>query len=546
MTNIFKFSFIENKKYSDMKSILKDTYKIEEYKVWWKGQINEILAFYKQNRDTRNLMESLRPDEYGMLAGVFTPSFLKLVPTGSTYNAGGFTQVNNFTVFHNPVANIISRAKSNLISATEPIITVQSNKVRETKILQELVDKIAEKNDYGTSLQKEVEMASYSGGIAYKPILDTEFSDIPLYQSYDKGRFFVYKKFDKPIAVVFIDEYKVDRKKYILLSEHGIGYVNYILVEKSSGKEVPFNKIPELSELKPIFYYDKETKEPLDMLMAVYIENRPGFRSDYENSIDDFQALDESYSKMMDFIRKTVATRVVSQSTLKHTEQGEPIIPSVYDSNFLVRWDNTAGTSDEINELQALPDISNPVQGYISVMNELQKSIARTVGLSFKTITGEDLGGANASADALAIRENIDFRTRENMVVSWSEGLNKLYKLLLMLTTIEIKGNDVYVNSLEDIEISTEFYNPSTPTFEQEVEEVNKLIEYGLIDHLEGLTRLWVDTGRKSQQEVEEMYLKIQGKQKEEEIKLEETKQEILNEEPQEDLIEQEGEEDVE
>ena len=101
-------------------------------------------------------------------------------------------------------------------------------------------------------------------------------------------------------------------------------------------------------------------------------------------------------------------------------------------------------------------------------MNELQKSIARTVGLSFKTITGEDLGGANASADALAIRENIDFRTRENMVVSWSEGLNKLYKLLLMLTTIEIKGNDVYVNSLEDIEISTEFYNPSTPTFEQE------------------------------------------------------------------------------
>jgi len=280
--------------------------------------------------------------------------------------------------------------------------------------------------------------------------------------------------------------------------------------------------------------------------MAVYIENKPGFRSDYENSIDDFQALDEAYSKMMDFIRKTVATRVVSESVLKHTDDALPIIPPVYDCNFLIRWDNKAGTSEEINELQALPDINNPVQGYISVMNELQKSIARTVGLSFKTITGEDLGGANASADALAIRENIDFRTRENMVVSWSEGLNKLYKLLLVLTTVEIKGNDVYVNSLEDIEISTEFYNPSTPTFEQEVEEVNKLIEYGLIDHLEGLTRLWVDTGRKSQQEVEEMYLKIQGKQTEEELKLEEIKQEILNEQPQEEIEEEEDEENVE
>ena len=58
---------------------------------------------------------------------------------------------------------------------------------------------------------------------------------------------------------------------------------------------------------------------------------------------------------------------------------------------------------------------------------------------------------------------------------------------------------------------------------------------------------MWVDTGRKSQQEVEEMYLKIQGKQKEEEIKLEETEQEILNEQPQEDNEDiEEEEEDVE
>lgn len=542
MKNSYKFSYIENEKYTDIKHILKDTYKVDEYRVWWNGQINEILSFYKRNLDVRNLVDSLRPDEYGMLGGIFTPSFLKLVPSGSSYNAGGFTQVNNFTVYHNPVANVISRAKSNLITAKPPVFTVGNPKVRESKILKELIDEISFKNNHGTSFQHEVEIASYSGGIAYKPILDTEFSDIPLYQSYDKGSFFVHKKFDKPIAIVFIDEYKVSRKKYLLLSEHGIGYVSYVLVEKSSGSKVPMNTIKELADLKTQFYIDKETKEPVDMLMAVYVENKPGFRSDYENSLDDFQAIDETYSKMMDFIRKTVATRVVSESTLKRTIEGDAIIPSVYDSNFLVRWDNTAGTSQEINELQALPDISNPVQGYITVMNELHKSIARTVGLSFKTLIGEDLGGANASGEALAIRENIDFRTRENMVVTWNEALSKLYKLLLILTTVEIKGQNLQVDAFKDTDIYVEFYNPSSPTFEQEVEEVNKLIEYGMIDHLGGLYKLWVDTDRKSKEEVDEMYLKIQGKAKEEEDKLELEKEEILNEE----IIVEEDKEDEE
>ena len=168
-------------------------------------------------------------------------------------------------------------------------------------------------------------------------------------------------------------------------------------------------------------------------------------------------------------------------------------------------------------------------------MNETQKSIGRTVGLSVKTITGEDLGGANASADALSIRENVDFRTRESMVVTWTEGLSKLYKLLLMLTTLESKGEIIYLNSLKDIEVNVELYNPSTPTFEQEMEEVNNLISYGLIDHLGGLYRLWVDTNRKSKEEVDEMYAKIQCEKQEEQAKLEAEKQEILNEDIEED-----------
>lgn len=552
MRNIYKYSFISNEKYKDIKTILKDTYKVEEYRLWWKGQINEIISFYKQNKDVRNLVDSLRPDEYGNLTGTYTPTFLKLAPVGTQqYNSGGFNQVNNFTIHPSSIATVISRAKSNLIAAKAPIISIQSEKIRETKVLQELVDKIASKNDYGTTLQKDAEYASYSGGVAFKPILDTEFSDIPLYQSYDKGRFFVHKKFDKPIAVVFLDEYTKDRKKYILLSEHGIGYVDYVLVEKSTGKEVPFSLIPELSDLKPIFYFDKETREPIDMLMAVYVENKPGFRSDYENVLDDFQALDETYSKMMDFIRKTSVTRVISEGELPSREDGTRIIPTPYDANILIRYDNSPTDKQPVNELQALPDVDNPIQGFISAMREIQKSIAKTVGLSFKTILGEDLGGANQSGEALSIRENVDFRTRENMVVSWSEAISKLYKLLVVLSTIDIEKGNGYVDNLDEIEIKVELYNPSTPTFEQEVEEVNKLIEYGLLDRKNALYRLWVDTNRKNKEEVDEILLSIQKENKIDQESMDNEKKSIEEEkikiEEEEEIEEdKEGEEDVE
>ena len=54
-----------------------------------------------------------------------------------------------------------------------------------------------------------------------------------------------------------------------------------------------------------------------------------------------------------------------------------------------------------------------------------------------------------------------------------------------------------------------EFYNPAKPTFEQVIDETQKLIDGGQIDELGGLMRTWVDTRTKSEEEVIEMYHKI-------------------------------------
>ena len=529
LTNNIKYSFINNEKYKDTKKILKDTNKVEEYRVWYNGQINEILSFYKRNQDVRNYLDANLPDTYTAGSGMFTPSFLKLVPIGDSYNAGGYYQVNNFTVHHSPVANVISRVKAALIASTSPIVTIESDKVREQKMLQELCDMIFKENNFGTSFQKDIETCSYSGGVAYKPILDQEFSDIPLYQVYSKGSFLINTKYDKVVSIVFMDELVKDRKKYILYSEHGRGFVLYTLVEKSGSRVVPLSTLEETRDLQNLTYIDKTTGEPLDLLLGVYVENKPGFRSDYENVIDNFQAIDEIFSKYMDFLRKTTATRIVSESQLKTTIEGEVIIPPIYDANFLVRWNNSSAEANEVNELQALPDVQNPIMGYITAKNDNYEDISSSVGLSVKALASKDLSGANQSGDALAIRENVDFRTRENMVVIWSEALRKLFKLLLVLSTTEATESNMTVETLDDIDIQVEFYNPSTPTFEQEVEECARLLEAGLMDHYGVLERLWLDSGRKTEEEVKAMYQKIVNQEEKENQQMEQTKDDIMN-----------------
>jgi hypothetical protein len=81
----------------------------------------------------------------------------------------------------------------------------------------------------------------------------------------------------------------------------------------------------------------------------------------------------------------------------------------------------------------------------------------------------------------------------------------------MVLDTMEVQNNTVFVNTLDELEVFIEFYNPEQPTFANIVEETQKLLDGGLIDPLSALYRIWVDTELKSEDEVLEMYDKLQG-----------------------------------
>lgn len=537
------YSYLDNHEKINIKKFKQDkqNLKVEEYRLWHTGDINKILEYYKTGRDSNG---------YGAYKINYTPSFMRLAPTGYSNDIGGATQANNFTVYHIPVANIISRTMANLLFATEPKYNITSKTLPPTTIaeLTENFETILKENQIGTSLQLMSEIESYSGAFAIKPIIDPDFSDTPIIQVYSKDEFILNTKYDRIISIIFIDEFKAkgataksqDVSLY-LLSEYGYGYIKYAVVD-GDGKKKSLLDYEYTSSLNDLYFYDQDNK-PVDILLAIYKENKPDAKSDYDNSLDDFNAIDETYSNMMNYIRKTAPKRIVSSNTFKKTDEGTPIVPSVYGQDLVVLWNDVANAQQETNTIQATPEMNNAISAYISAMREIYENIGRTVGLSSKTILGDTAAGANASGEAIALRENIDLRTRENKLIGWKESLDKLYRLLLILNSSEyLDESYVKVNLYKEVEILTEFYNPATPSFSEEVNEVKSLLDAGLIDEYTALRRIWYETGRKSEEEVEQMWKAINGQRnwKPEPVKID------IPEETEEDEDDKEEEDDVE
>jgi len=109
----------------------------------------------------------------------------------------------------------------------------------------------------------------------------------------------------------------------------------------------------------------------------------------------------------------------------------------------------------------------------------------------------------------------------------------------MVLQTASMKDNLVYIDPLNELEVFVEFYNPEQPTFAQIAQESKDLVDAGLLDQMGALQRVWVETGLKSQEEVDKMYAMIIGTQTPEEKMIDEEVKEVESEE----VIEEDTEE---
>lgn len=450
-------------------------------KVFYKGDTAEIIRFFKTHR----------------------PKY-SIFPLNSFYRV----VTGNVPIMHYDLAGIITKTMVNLLFSDSPRFEALGDNQSLNEQNNEILEKIFKENKIGILLQKACEMESYSGAVGFKPVIDKDFSDFPILVPYPKEDIELIKKYDRVTEVMFKDYYEYNDKTYILYTICGKGYIDYKLYEssKKESKEVSLATLEETSDLKKLNFFNKQG-EQLKTIMCVYKENKADAESDYKNIYDDFAALDEIYSNLIDFIRKSKIKTYYPETMLEQdAKTGKKLKKNEYDCSDVILHDsNPSGTTQEVK--RDIVDVNNSLTGYREAFNNVLLNALSTAGLSPASV-GLDMAGANSSALALNIRERVSLRTKAEKQKRWHESLIELVQLVLTLNSItSVDSENIYLEEFED-NVKITFPEYETPTFDEQVQSLSTALQSNLIDLESALKMLYPN---KTEDEIELMMTQIEG-----------------------------------
>src|SRR5574344_1714829 len=185
---------------------------------------------------------------------------------------------------------------------------------------------------------------------------------------------------------------------------------------------VDLKMVPQCANLKDVHFVD-QNGQPIKKIMAAYKENKECARSDYYGIIDDMMFLDELYSNMADYMRKSkIKTYLHDNAVIKSmdssTGQVKTEIPNSYDTSNI--W---------------IPD-SNP--------NWQESEIKR---------------------DVIPIKERSSMRTRNDKINRWSETLSDISEIICMMINSQSfqESQTISVNT----DIKADMFKPQFPEYEE-------------------------------------------------------------------------------
>lgn len=422
---------------------------------------------------------------------------------------------------HVPVAKLLTNTIVNLIFSEKPGISVDTGNKKTSVVFTEDINDTLDENGGEQFLKDAAGMVSYSGGVAIKFILDPNFSDKVIFQPYPAESFIIKKKYGRLQEIVFKDFYDDD---YQLLSHYGIGYIHYELIHK--GDPAKLEELPDTADLRDVeFFYNDGT--PVKCCMAAYMDNTTG-TSDYAGCVDNFALLDELKSTMLYIERSTKPKKGIPSGLCEvDTETGKAVLPDSWDiDSTLLEVQDPEQKIKNMNELTyASPNLDSCKQLYKDTLKE----ICICSGLSPNTMGIEDTSGANASAEALNIREHSSLRKRATLILCYTKFLKELCSLILSYNNALANDSRIVFNNVyRDYDYSIDFSEYNNPSFDNMVEVLSNALEAGLISKEYALHELYDNSLTENQ--IEEMKLQIANEKSGNIIKPEEESEEDTEE----------------
>lgn len=428
-------------------------YRVKENYAWFKGSSASLAYFYKNVSD---------PESF---SGYKENNFWKWSQKDS-----------KVPKVHIPVASQISQAMSTLVFDEFPSWDISAGSQERNTALSQIIEDCFAENGFTNMCQKGAQLESYSGSLACKFTLDPEFSNTPILEFYPFGDFWINEKYGRIFEIVFKDLYEVGKKKFLLNSIYGKGYIKYKLFDITEKKrEVPLNTLESTKGLKNIRFID-EAGKPLQIMMAAYKVNRPANPdapnsnlgcSDYAGLASIFDAIDSLASLRQNYFKYgSRIKRVVSEDQLEKDNEGNVIVKEDSDGlDLLVLKDSNPMDTTQIKDT-VVPSLSDAPFAE-AIANHIGYCCDRC-GLS-RTSFGVEQAGRNASAESLSVRQDANYRTRQAKVKLWTKFIEDIMELVLIYSVTqdikEVEGTAVITIPSAILGYS---YTVTFPPFEQE------------------------------------------------------------------------------
>jgi hypothetical protein len=164
----------------------------------------------------------------------------------------------------------------------------------------------------------------------------------------------------------------------------------------------------------------------------------------YSKSLQIFDALDETYSRMPDEARKGRMNKFMDESLFPRDKHGqiEKKFKTLSSEWIGLKPDRTEENEPLIKFVMA--DI-DPEKRYLKAKTQYTKDVVRNAGLSYHTYAGGEVK-SQISAEAQRELEKLSIRTRMRYIQRFRPFMKKILELFLFIKNSEIKSATTYIS----------------------------------------------------------------------------------------------------
>ncbi len=321
---------------------------------------------------------------------------------------------------------------------------------------QELLEGLCDAMNAAELFENGATVESWGGHVFYKFSHDTRLTDFPILEVADVTQAEAVKERGLTTAILFKHWYEHRGKKYRLDEIYTVNadqdaVIRYQLFRLDAGgqeRPVPLDELPQTAGLrermgldengtftytglKGMLAFDKPNKTP-----SLEFPEAPYGASDYEGAVDSFDALDETYSKIIHELRTNRTIRYIPLSMIPMADGKRELDDDFTDCYVQVADDLE---QDAENKLQ-ITQIPDKTEDHLAKWRTALTTAINKAGLSPFALGITGLESINASAESQQERNKATLETRKEKLKKWKPFLEKLLQKALELNSWMVKN----------------------------------------------------------------------------------------------------------